>query len=180
MLVVSDSTPLNILIRINQVEVLPKLFDSVAIPRAVAEEMSKPTTPDAVRSWAASPPPWLSVLQPQKAVDPSERRHRGERDAISLAIEVKADAILLDEPKPRREAEARGLLVIGTVRVLERAADQGLIRDLASVHAEIRASDFRIDEEILRTSLDGHHARAHELSRTKDGDHGGRERERGR
>jgi len=156
MLVVSDSSPLNILVRVEQIQVLPKLFSSVIIPKAVADELSKPTTPEAVRFWLASAPSWLSVLQPKNAVDPSKTRHRGERDAIALAIEIKADAILLDEPKPRRDAAKENLLVVGTIGVLERAANDRLVDDLESIYQHIKATDFRIDHALLDESLKRH------------------------
>lgn len=49
MLVVSDASPLNILLRIGHVDVLPALFMQVAIPTSVAEEMSRSATPAVVR-----------------------------------------------------------------------------------------------------------------------------------
>jgi predicted nucleic acid-binding protein len=83
-------------------------------------------------------------------------RHRGERDAILLAMEINADAILLDEEKPRTQATALGLVVIDTVGVLERAADSGLIKDLKAVHDQIRQTDFRVSDAILTNSLKRH------------------------
>jgi predicted nucleic acid-binding protein len=65
MIVVSDSSPLNILIRIGCVEVLPKLFGAVVIPPAVAAELSHPATPESIRKWLATPPVWLRVQAPE-------------------------------------------------------------------------------------------------------------------
>ncbi len=118
MLVVSDASPINILIRIGQIEVLPVLFKSVVIPTSVAQEMSRPATPQVVRDWVAHPPAWFTVRMPHSPVSPTELRHRGERDAISLAQEIHADAILLDEEKPRAEARSLGFAVIGTIGIL--------------------------------------------------------------
>ncbi|MGC8561331.1 MAG: hypothetical protein ACP5O1_11705 [Phycisphaerae bacterium] len=101
MLVVSDASPVNVLIRVGQIEVLPLLFKAVVVPTAVAEEMSRPATPQVVRDWLARPPAWFSVRGPSSPVHPSVRRHRGERDAISLAREIHAEALLLDEEKAR-------------------------------------------------------------------------------
>jgi predicted nucleic acid-binding protein len=49
MLVVSDASPVNVLIRIGQINVLPILFKAVVVPTAVAEEMFRPATPQIVR-----------------------------------------------------------------------------------------------------------------------------------
>jgi predicted nucleic acid-binding protein len=42
MIVIADSTPLNYLILIHQVDLLPQLFDRVLIPPAVFEELPAP------------------------------------------------------------------------------------------------------------------------------------------
>jgi len=89
-----------------------------------------------------------------EAVTPS--RHRGERDAIQLAQELKADAILLYEDKPRAQAAKLGLRVVGTIGILELAANQGHIEDLKMVHEKLRATDFYISDKILNDSLARH------------------------
>jgi hypothetical protein len=69
-------------------------------------------------------------LQPRQiAVPPNPgltERDPGEREAIALAEALRADALIIDE-KGRREAERRKLRVIGTVRVLDDAAEAGLL-----------------------------------------------------
>jgi predicted nucleic acid-binding protein len=156
MLVVSDASPVNILIRIGQIDVLPALFKSVVVPTSVAEEMSRPSTPQIVREWTAKPPAWFSVRTPSSPVNHTDLRHRGERDAISLAQEIRADALLLDEEKAGPQAIALGLAVIGTIGVLQRAADQGLIPDLGAVHDLLRGTSFRVSDAILKDSLARH------------------------
>lgn len=158
MLVVSDASALNILIRLGQADVLPALFEAVAIPPSVAEEMSRQATPEAVRDWMARPPHWLTVRSPVSPEPATPLRHRGERDAIRLAQELDADAILLDESKPRAEAAKLGLRVVGTVGVLELAANRGLIRDLAAVHDQLRQTNFFIVDQVLHASLARHRA----------------------
>lgn len=53
MIVVSDASPLNVLVRIGHVEILSNLFGSVIIPPAVAAELTHARTPDPVRNWLA-------------------------------------------------------------------------------------------------------------------------------
>jgi predicted nucleic acid-binding protein len=59
MLVVADSSPLNVLVVVGYADILPKLFQAVVIPPQVAGELSHPRTPAAVREFIASPPSWL-------------------------------------------------------------------------------------------------------------------------
>ncbi|MGC1274329.1 MAG: hypothetical protein WBC44_11535 [Planctomycetaceae bacterium] len=78
--------------------------------------------------------------------------------AISLAVEFAAP-LLIDEKAGRAAAQTQGVAIIGAIGVLERAADDGLIRDLASVHDAIRAIPFHIAETVLTASLARHLAR---------------------
>jgi predicted nucleic acid-binding protein len=153
--VVADASPANILIRVGQIDVLPSLFGRVTVPTSVAAEMSRPQTPAAVRDWVARPPAWFVVAEPSVAINPTDQKHRGERDAIQLALDLSAP-LLIDEAAPRRVAAKLGVAVIGTIGILERAADAGLIADLRSVHLAIRATDFRVDDAILDASLRRH------------------------
>jgi predicted nucleic acid-binding protein len=145
---------LSLLIRVGQAEVLPRLFRHVAIPPEVASEMSHPKAPIEVRQFIAAAPAWLSV---RAATMPLLLPHLdpGESEAISLAAELGA-ALLIDERDGRNEAQARGLVVIGALGVLERAANLGLIADLAAVHAIIRQSRFHVSEILLQASLARH------------------------
>lgn len=101
-------------------------------------------------------------------------RHRGESDAICLARELKADAILLDEEKPRKQATRLGLRVIGTIGVLEQAANRGFVTDLKAVHDRLRATDFFVSEEILEDSLARHLVCKRENPASKHLEEGGR------
>jgi len=56
MIVVSDTTPLNYLILIEAIDLLPALFDIVYAPPAVIRELSHPRSSEAVRLWANLPP----------------------------------------------------------------------------------------------------------------------------
>lgn len=153
-LVVSDNSPLNLLVRLGLIDMLPELFGSVVIPDAVADEMADPRAPAAVRAFIAAPPAWLVVQSPASPLD-LPRLDRGEAAAVSLAVELRA-AVLIDELAGRREAQALGLSVVGAVGVLEVAADAGHIADLASVHAALRGLDFHVSESILLDSMTRH------------------------
>jgi len=52
---------------------------------------------------------------------------RGEREAIALALETRADLVVLDDQQRRRVAREKGLSVAGTVGILIEAREQGRI-----------------------------------------------------
>lgn len=56
MIVVADTSPICYLILINEVELLAVLFRTLAIPRAVGQELHHPGVPAAVAEWVRSPP----------------------------------------------------------------------------------------------------------------------------
>ena len=69
MIVVADTTPINYLILIEEIDVLPKLYGRVIIPRAVSEELMRSRAPLNVQEWMKQPPDWLEVLSPTVVVD---------------------------------------------------------------------------------------------------------------
>ncbi len=105
--------------------------------------------PAIVLAWITAAPSWVQIQPPTHPFEGTQLRHHVELDAISLARELKADAILLDEQKPRRAATKEGLVVIGTLGVLELAANVGLIADLKAVHDQLRQADFRISSALF-------------------------------
>jgi predicted nucleic acid-binding protein len=154
MIVVADTTPVNYLILIGEIDVLAKLYGRVVIPRAVHEELTHFRAPEAVRTWIARPPSWLEILSPGTIADPAlEVLDAGEREAIALAEQLSADQLIVDEIMGRREAERRGLPVIGTIGLLREAAGEGLL-DLRTSIDRLRKTSFHISPAILASLLD--------------------------
>lgn len=149
--VVSDTSPLHYLILCGAETILPKLFRQVVIPPTVFHEMQQPNTPPAVRQWASALPEWVAV-QPPKVINLALDVDAGELEAICLAREIHADAVLMDDRAGRNVAIQCGLAVVGTVGLLESAAASGLI-DLPSTLARLRQTNARLDPEIIRSAI---------------------------
>lgn len=157
MIVVADSSPLFALINIRQIDLLPKLFGRVIIPREISLELSQSSRPRVVRDFIASPPSWLVERTPV-AIQPIPALHAGELAAISLAYELKADLLLIDESRGRKAASDLRIPVTGTIGVLELAADRGLI-ELKDAFARLKNTDFWISHRLLDERLKLHLAR---------------------
>jgi predicted nucleic acid-binding protein len=151
MTVVSDTTPLNYLILIDSAHVLPRLFGRVYAPSAVIQELSHPRSPESVRTWASCPPEWLTIQDPTQT-DPSLKLGAGEAAAITLAEELKADWVLLDERKGSREAESRGLRVAGTLGILEEAGARGFLDYEQARDRLVLETTFYVTDDVLRES----------------------------
>lgn len=153
MIVVADATPLRYLILIEHSHVLPALYGTIIVPPIVTTELSEAATPTGVREWIADRPEWLHIEAPtREPVAVNVPLDPGELAAITLAVELSADALLIDERDGRREAERHGLHVLGTLRVLADAAERGFA-DLTAVFDRLRRTNFRAAEPLLQSLL---------------------------
>jgi predicted nucleic acid-binding protein len=150
-IVVTDTTPVNYLVLIDRVHLLKELYGRLVLPQAVHEETQREGTPEKVRAWAAQLPGWAEV-RAAASTDPALKLGAGEREAIALAEELKADLLLVDDRKARREARRRGLAVTGTLAVLAAAAERGLV-DLPGALAALRQTTFRAPPGLIEELL---------------------------
>lgn len=150
MIVVSDTSPLNYLVQIGKVDVLSHLFGKIVIPIAVHEELSHEGAPQQVRDWLSSAPEWLEVREAPPYQEDS-RIDRGEAEAIALARSLDAPA-LIDDRRGREYANERGVLVIGTIGVIDRAARMGLLDYIESLR-QLETTNFHISKDHLSSLI---------------------------
>ena len=151
MIVVADTSPINYLIWINEIDLLPTLYGMVIVPPSVREELNGGRAPEIVRAWIAMPPAWLSVRTPTLAPDAeliAAELDAGERDAILLAEELQATDLIVDDWQGRMEAERRHIHYVGTVSVLQLAATKRLV-NFKDALDRLRKTNFRISQELL-------------------------------
>lgn len=126
--IVGDSSPLIALSIIQQLELLPKLYQRVVIPHKVWEEITinGAGLPGAS---AISRLDWLIIEKPaQELLSPlSILLDSSEAEAIALAMSLPESTVLLDDAQARRVAERFGVNRIGTLGILRRAKKAGLI-----------------------------------------------------
>ncbi len=152
-LIVSDASPVHYLILIHAVDVLPNLFSKVVIPEyIVSVELRNLKTPRTVQDWIRKLPSWVEVREPSHPE--SFGLQRGEEHAISLALELNAP-VLLDEREARKVAEERGLVVVGLVGIIERAATNNLL-DMKVAFAALQKTNFRISENLIDAAIRRH------------------------
>jgi predicted nucleic acid-binding protein len=156
LIVVADTGPLRYLVQIDQIQLLPRLFEKILIPSVVSEELRHPSAPEVVRDWMRSRPDWLEVSVVNASDDPSLRAlDDGEKSAIALGLSVSADLILIDDRRGATAARDKGLEVSGTLGILDLAARRGMI-DLANAIARLRTTNFRRREELFDALLKQH------------------------
>jgi predicted nucleic acid-binding protein len=153
---VSNTSPINYLLQIGEIEILQDLYERIVVPDAVIVELKDVESPHVVRKWAARPPDWVDIRIPTRELG-SQLTYlgAGEKDAILLAEEIGADVLIIDERAGCTEARNRGLLVTVTLGVLEKAAGLGFV-NLTQAVSRLLATNFRIRRDIVETLLKRH------------------------
>jgi predicted nucleic acid-binding protein len=128
LIVVSDTSPVLNLARIGRLGLLPLLYKQVLIPSTVYEELMDSSDLPLALDLASEP--WLIVAMAKDQRHVQELRadlDAGEAEAIVLAIEHRADLLLVDERRGRRTATAAGLKIMGLLGVVAEAKRVHLI-----------------------------------------------------
>jgi predicted nucleic acid-binding protein len=141
--VVADTSPLNYLVLIGEVDLLAQLYGEVLIPDIVARELGDSEAPPAVVQWASRLPPWIDVRPTPVAAERLERLDAGERAAILLAeAQTPPVLLLIDDADGRAEAVRRNIPTTGTLGILRAAAIREFT-ELPAALARLRATNFR-------------------------------------
>jgi predicted nucleic acid-binding protein len=127
------------------------LYGNVWAPRIVLDEYqakAPPTEPDLAQA------SWLTVVD-AVSIDPTlPMLDAGEAAALSLAQTIGARLILLDERKARWIAARRGLQVAGTLAVLLRAKQQGLIAAIRPSITHMQSQGRRFHPDLIARLLE--------------------------
>ncbi len=149
-----NTSPLVYLYRIGVIDWLGKLFDEIWTPMAVVRELEEGQR----RGYDVPRPgdyPWLKVVDP-KAI-PSEWMTLdlgpGEIAAMALALENPQRLVLLDDARARQIAEAAGLKVWGTLKILLEAKSRGLTNEIEPLVTRLADSGMWISDDIRQRIL---------------------------
>ncbi len=123
MQVVSNTSPIIFLSKIDALDLLPQCFEKIFIPQAVVNELHNLSLPNYIERSS------LSIAGSNFALGATmtSNLHIGELEAMVLAQEIQADYVILDDRLARRKAQHLGLKVIGTIGVLLLAHKRQLI-----------------------------------------------------
>jgi predicted nucleic acid-binding protein len=146
---VADASVLIALAKLGLLDLLPALFDDVIIPPAVEREvMARPDSSDALLVVRLIEEGAITVVAPASVI--VSALARGEAEVLSLAHEIGNDTIaLLDDQAARRIAGRMAIDLLGTVGVLQRAREIGLIVSALEHVLALRAAGFRLSDEVI-------------------------------
>lgn len=142
--VITDTSSLIALSKIEALEVLRKLYKRVVVSKEFAEEFGE------------SLPDWLEILEVsnknyQKILENS--LDKGESSAIALAFELDNALLILDDLKARKEAQKLGFKITGTLGVLFSAKEKNVIPSLKLYLDRLQNTNFRIADNIVSELL---------------------------
>lgn len=147
--IISNTSPLLYLYRIGGIDWLPRLFDEVWTPDAVKTELLAGHN----KGYAVPNPAdfkWLQIVNPKSM--PSEwlalDLGAGEIAAMALALENPQHILLLDDMLARRTAQAAGLEVWGTLKVLLEAKARGLVSKVEPFVVRLNDAGMWVSAEV--------------------------------
>lgn len=156
MIVVSNTTPLIGLASIQRFDLLRQIFGELIIAQAVYDEavVAGREIGGAKREVLAAD--WIKTVhvKDRLAVEVLlDELDLGEAETIVLARELAADWVLMDEKKGRRKLTQLGLQKIGTVGILLKAKQVGLIAELRPELGLWRERGFGVSQGVIDAVL---------------------------
>lgn len=152
MIVVSDSTPLIGLASIGRLPLLQEIFGEIYIPQAVYDETVTYGRVEGSAKQDVDNASWIHVVQVQDRLAVNillDEMDLGEVEAIVLAGEMKAEWVLMDERKGRRKLTQLDIPKIGTIGILLKSKQIGLISNLKHEIEVLQKTGFSISQSVV-------------------------------
>jgi uncharacterized protein len=156
MIVVSDTSALSNLALVNHLWLLEAIYETVIVPDAVASELAAASNPiiSAILQLCWIQPQPLTNPQLANQLQQDRGLDAGEANAITLALELQADDLLIDERLGRQEAIRLGLSIIGILGILLVAKQRSLIPQVQPVmDTLIDQAGFRVSPQLYQRIL---------------------------
>lgn len=142
--VIADTSCFILLDKINELDLLHKVFGSVTTTKEIAEEFTRPL-PNWVNIKSATNHRYSELLGIE--ID------KGEASAIALALETDHALLILDDHKARKLADKLSLNYTGTLGILLKAKEMAILPSIKSILKKIQQTNFRFSEKVLNDIL---------------------------
>jgi len=139
-IIISDTSCLIILSKINELYLLDKLAERIFITPIIQKEFGKKL------------PAWIIVKEPKNYHYQTILEmdlDKGEASAIALSLEMDNVIIILDDLKGRKIAEKLNLRYSGTFGLILKAKQIGIIKSVKPIIDKIRQTNFRFSDKLL-------------------------------
>ena len=142
--IISDTSCLIVFSKINELEVLKRLYSEIVTTEEVADEFGQ-VLPD-----------WVSIQSVKNKHYQEELKLKvdvGEASALALAVENHDSLLIVDDFKARKLAASLGIDIIGSIGILVKAKNEGIIDSVKPFFERIRNTDFRISDDLESAAL---------------------------
>jgi len=156
MIVVANTTPLIGLASIQRFNLLRKLFGELSIAQAVYDEAVVAGHESGGAKHEVSTATWIKTVsvKDRLAVEVLlDEMDLGEAETVVLARELGADWVLMDEKKGRRKLTELGLKKIGTLGILLKAKQAGLLSVIRPDIEQLHQRGFSISQDVIDSVL---------------------------
>jgi len=143
-ILISDTSCLILLSKIDKVDLLQSVGLRVYITPAIAKEYGKEL------------PSWIKIKEPANIhyckileIDVDA----GEASAIALSLEMKNAILIIDDLKGRKLADKLGLKYSGTFGLILRAKKSGVIPSVKPILEKVKSTDFRFSDDLFDYTL---------------------------
>lgn len=152
LLIVADTGPLVILAKLNRLALLCQLYTEIRIPETVLVEATTLAHRQDAKRIVAFAAQYAQVMPDIAADDPDYLDYGldvGETQAILWAKRTNCP-VLLDERRGRTIAKQEHLAVLGTVGLLLKAKQAGLISEISNLLDSMLAHDYRLAPALIQ------------------------------
>jgi len=147
--VVSNTTPLISLLKIGHLHLLESLYSTVIVPTAVWQEIEQGRQGPYYVDLRTLPFIHIQSVINTDAVDYLTDLDRGEAEVIVLAREIGADLVIIDEKAGRSYAGHFNLTLTGTLGILLRAKQNGLIPEVKPLLEKLFSTGIWISKRVF-------------------------------
>lgn len=151
-MIVSDASPIIVLLKTNNLFILKDLFEKITVPTAVYKEITAKEQEKIIFDKIE----WIetrNIKNTQENVLLEKLIDKGEAQAIVLAKELKT-TLLLDDAKARKYAKLLNVEVIGTLGLLKIAKSRGVIPSVKKIISDMLAEGYYIEDKLVTQILE--------------------------
>jgi predicted nucleic acid-binding protein len=142
MKVVSNTSPLIALAKIEQLHILEQLFQRILISQTISDELLANCTSSERDQFRSACQTFIDMIEVRRVYPFARRLDKGEQEVLTLAIQEKAELVLLDDRKAYNEAQEYHLVVASTRAVLRIAEECQIIPNYRDLEIALRKKNF--------------------------------------
>ena len=152
--IVSNTTPILSLLKINKLILLKELYGRIIIPNAVYQEIENGKDKQYYQDLSLLS--WIEITK-LKNTDSRENFNeldRGEAEVLIVANEQNADLIIMDEIIGRRFAKQLNFNITGTIGILLKAKEKRLINSVTKLLTELTDKGTWLNTKLVSKAIE--------------------------